>query len=85
LLAEGGITAAEVMSWVASLGTITIAVTSSAIASVSYAPSLLDDGITERKAVEKRNSAICRRVAAKIATDDVLAKAAAEVKRKPPS
>jgi KTSC domain len=34
------------MLWDASLGMITIAVTSSAIASVSYAPSLPDDGIT---------------------------------------
>jgi hypothetical protein len=39
----------------------------------------------ERKAFEKRNSAIGRRVAAKVATDDVLAKTAAEVKKKPPS
>jgi hypothetical protein len=38
----------------------------------------------ERKAVEKRNS-IGRRLAAKIATDDVLAKTEAEVKKKPPS
>jgi KTSC domain len=61
LLAEGGITAAEVMSWVASLGTITIAVTSSAIASVSYAPSLpdipsvSDDGITGTVSVNFRD------------------------------